>query len=75
MLASITPLGERGRQATWGITVSAFLLGSTAAGMALGSGSGSGRVGHGVTPSFTTSHMCTKMSAPMAPGISSMCRA
>ena len=36
MLASITPLGERGRQATWGITVSAFLLGSTAAGMALG---------------------------------------
>ncbi|HET7120702.1 MAG TPA: hypothetical protein VFI17_05575 [Solirubrobacterales bacterium] len=29
----------------------------------------------GVTPSFTTSHMCTKMSAPMAPGISSMCSA
>ena len=27
MLASITPLGERGRQSTWGITVGAFLFG------------------------------------------------
>jgi hypothetical protein len=36
MLASITPLGERGRQSRWGITVSAFLLGATLAGAALG---------------------------------------
>jgi hypothetical protein len=36
MLASITPLGERGRQATWGITVTAFMIGSSAAGAAFG---------------------------------------
>ena len=32
MLASITPLGERGRRSRWGVTVSAFLLGATLAG-------------------------------------------
>jgi hypothetical protein len=36
MLASITPLGERGRNATWAITVIAFVLGATASGAALG---------------------------------------
>jgi MFS family permease len=36
MLASITPLGERGRGSNWGVTVSAFLIGSTAAGAAAG---------------------------------------
>jgi hypothetical protein len=36
MLASITPLGERGRNATWAITVTAFTLGATVAGAALG---------------------------------------
>jgi sulfite exporter TauE/SafE len=36
MLASITPLGERARQSRWWVTVSAFLLGATAAGAALG---------------------------------------
>jgi hypothetical protein len=36
MLASITPLGERGRHRTWGITVTAFVVGSTAAGAAAG---------------------------------------
>jgi hypothetical protein len=36
MLASITPLGERGRQSRWGLTVSAFLLGATVAGAGLG---------------------------------------
>ena len=36
MLASITPLGERGRHSHWGITVSAFLVGATAAGAAAG---------------------------------------
>ena len=40
MLASITPLGERGRQATWGITVTFFLLGATAAAAAAGAGAG-----------------------------------
>jgi sulfite exporter TauE/SafE len=36
MLASITPLGERARHSRWGITVTAFLLGATIAGAALG---------------------------------------
>jgi hypothetical protein len=36
MLASITPLGERGRRSRWGVTVTAFLLGATLAGAALG---------------------------------------
>ena len=36
MLASITPLGERGRHTSWALTVSAFLIGATAAGAGLG---------------------------------------
>jgi MFS family permease len=36
MLASITPLGERGRNAHWMVTVVAFAVGATAAGAALG---------------------------------------
>ena len=36
MLASITPLGERGRQARWWITVTAFALGAAFAGAATG---------------------------------------
>ena len=36
MLASITPLGERGRQSTWAVTVTSFLLGATAAGAVAG---------------------------------------
>jgi MFS family permease len=36
MLASITPLGERGRNAHWGITVTAFILGAIVAGAAVG---------------------------------------
>ncbi len=32
MLASITPLGERGRQSKWGVTAAAFLLGAVGAG-------------------------------------------
>ncbi|HEY2771172.1 MAG TPA: hypothetical protein VGI87_11405 [Solirubrobacteraceae bacterium] len=36
MLASITPLGERGRHSRWTVTVAAFLLGATAAGAATG---------------------------------------
>jgi hypothetical protein len=36
VLGSITPLGERGRQARWAITVGAYLVGSAAAGAALG---------------------------------------
>jgi hypothetical protein len=36
MLASITPLGERGRHSRWGLTVGAFLLGATAAGAGAG---------------------------------------
>src|SRR5689334_9638410 len=40
MLASITPLGERGRRSTWSVTVSAFLLGAAAAGGAAGAALG-----------------------------------
>jgi hypothetical protein len=36
MLASITPLGERGRRSHWTVTVTAFALGATAAGAAAG---------------------------------------
>jgi hypothetical protein len=36
MLASITPLGERGRQSRWGVTITAFVLGATFAGVAAG---------------------------------------
>ncbi len=36
MLASITPLGERGRQSRWGVTATAFLLGAVGAGVAGG---------------------------------------
>ena len=36
MLASITPLGERGRRSDWRLTVTAFLIGAIAAGSAAG---------------------------------------
>lgn len=36
MLASITPLGERGRGSKWSVTVAAFLIGAVAAGAAEG---------------------------------------
>jgi hypothetical protein len=36
MLGSITPLGERGRGSRWGLTVSAYVLGSTIGGAAMG---------------------------------------
>jgi sulfite exporter TauE/SafE len=40
MLASITPLGERGRRSNWWVTVTAFLIGATAAGAAAGAALG-----------------------------------
>src|SRR5450755_2754967 len=36
MLATITPLGERSRHGRWGLTVGAFLVGCTGAGILLG---------------------------------------
>ena len=36
MLGSITPLGERGRGSRWGVTVSAYVVGSATGGAALG---------------------------------------
>ena len=36
MLASITPLGERGRRRRWGTTVTAYVIGSTLGGAAVG---------------------------------------
>jgi sulfite exporter TauE/SafE len=56
MLASITPLGERGRQSHWTVTVTAFALGATVAGAvaggflgALGSPLAGDITGHGRT--------------------------
>ena len=40
MLASITPLGERGRGSRWAVTVSAFAVGAAGAGLVLGAGLG-----------------------------------
>jgi hypothetical protein len=40
MLGSITPLGERGRGSRWGITVSAYVIGSALGGAALGAALG-----------------------------------
>src|SRR5262245_50414838 len=40
MLGSITPLGERGRGSRWGVTVSAYLIGSAIGGAALGAALG-----------------------------------
>jgi hypothetical protein len=52
MLASITPLGERGRHSSYGLTVSAFIVGSTAAGAACGAVAGGlGRLVLGAAPS------------------------
>jgi hypothetical protein len=48
MLASITPLGERGRQSTWAVTVTAFALGASAAGA--GAGAALGAVGDAFVP-------------------------
>ncbi len=36
MLASIVPLGERARNRRWGVTVTAYVIGSLAAGLVLG---------------------------------------
>jgi hypothetical protein len=48
MLASITPLGERGRRSNWWVTVIAFLIGATAA--SAGSGAALGALGSAVLP-------------------------
>ncbi len=48
MLASITPLGERGRRSTWGVTVAAFALGAIGAGA--GAGAVLGALGSALTP-------------------------
>jgi len=40
MLASITPLGERGRHSHWVVTISAFVLAATVAGAAVGAALG-----------------------------------
>jgi hypothetical protein len=48
MLASITPLGERGRRSNWWVTVTAFLTGATAA--AAGAGAALGALGSLVLP-------------------------
>src|SRR2546425_862992 len=46
MLASIHPLGERARRSRWGVTVTAYLLGSVAGGA--GAGAALGAMGAGL---------------------------
>ncbi len=55
MLASITPLGERGRHSRWGITIAFFLLGATSAGLLAGALSGA--VGAIVIPASVGVHV------------------
>ena len=51
MLASITPLGERGRNRRWGATVTAYVAGSLMAGAAVGAGLGlAGDLAPGMPP-------------------------
>jgi hypothetical protein len=52
MLASITPLGERGRRSTWAVTVTAFLIGGLVGGAAIGALAGA--VGRLVLPHDTS---------------------
>jgi hypothetical protein len=40
MLGSITPLGERGRNSRWSVTMTSFVLGATAGGLAFGAALG-----------------------------------
>jgi hypothetical protein len=54
MLASITPLGERGRRSNWWVTVSAFLIGASAAGAAAGAAVGA--TGGAVLPAGLGAH-------------------
>jgi hypothetical protein len=53
MLASITPLGERGRRSNWWVTVTAFLIGAAVA--AAGAGAALGAVGAVALPARHTS--------------------
>jgi hypothetical protein len=54
MLASINPLGERARQTRWGRTVTWYLAGSTAGGLAIGAIAGLlGAALHAASPSPT----------------------
>jgi hypothetical protein len=53
MLASITPLGERGRQSHWGLTATAFALGASLAGASIGALAGA--LGALLLPSHGTS--------------------
>lgn len=54
MLASIHPLGERARDRSWGVTVGAYLLGSTLAAALLGAALGSIGDVLPLTPGATT---------------------
>jgi sulfite exporter TauE/SafE len=55
MLTSITPLGERGRNSRWSVTVSAYAIGSTLAGTLLGACAGGlGDLFSGVFPAASS---------------------
>jgi hypothetical protein len=64
MLASITPLGERGRQSTWGVTVTGFALGAIAAGAA--SGALLGELGALVLPGGAGARLAVLLGALLA---------
>jgi hypothetical protein len=55
MLASITPLGERGRGSTWAVTVTAFALGATVGGVLIGAVAGA--IGGVILPAGAGVHL------------------
>jgi hypothetical protein len=63
MLASITPLGERGRGSSWAVTVTAFALGATLGGVLIGAlagafgGAVAGALGAGAAPGPGALHL------------------
>jgi len=74
MLASITPLGERGRHRRYAVTMAAFLLGAVVAGAALGAGLGAigsillGGLATGVRMGVLAIGLVTAIAVDLRPG-------
>jgi hypothetical protein len=66
MLASITPLGERGRQSRWSLTVTAFAVAAIAGGLAIGAALGG--AGSLLLPASLSAHARAAMLAVAAAG-------
>ena len=64
MLASITPLGERGRRRRWGVTAPAYVIGSVLGGLAVGLLAGAlGRAVLAVVDLSTTARLAVLLAA------------